>query len=391
MSNIGKEFYRKNQGDNYNFWTIQKESDDYFVIHGVVGKELQRHILKESIIKMETRCTAKLNDGYRIKPDGITTNKFLKTLGDIRTDINNRRKPMKAETYIPNSIDFPAYCQGKINGVRATAEWTIRKGTDLFDSDSEGFRFFSKEGHEYEVPHLSKYLNDIVANATAEEAMLLKTRIFDGEIYKFGLTAPAIKGAAVNKLNPNHTTLCFITFDLAEEDTQQVRFENMGMFNKPIFPIVKINSNLSESTALPIVYQLETTILPNSLEVLSTRDVALQNNFEGIILRDMYAYYGFGKRVKTMRKLKKELYGTFEIVNIYPRNETDELPQFTLRNDINRDTFEISCDGTRTMQRNVLANREKYLGKKVKIKYYERTSAGCPFHATLLLNTLLHD
>jgi len=383
MSNIGRELYRKSIEGEVSYWSIQfSEHRGYLLIYGSVYGSLVTKVLNETMPRIENRYLAKLNDGYVMKPLDVDVKEFIATLKDVRMDSNNRRKPMKAQPYRPGCMQLPAILQGKINGGRCTAEWVEEKGGDLFDPDYEGFALFSKEGHRLDVPNIVNYLNEV-----AKYRPEIKSRRFDGEVFAPNVKVASINGAARNRNNPINARLMFIAFDLSEDGEQLKRTEklNIAPFSK-LFIDRDINTEVTTFISKDVyVCQLSSTWIYNESDIAEARDKAIANNYEGIILRDPKALYGFGKRVKTMRKFKKELFGDFEILNIYPRNADDGLPMFLLKNDLNDGTFESSCNGTHPQQRKVLATKSDYIGKKISVKYFERTDLNLPFHTTVLI------
>lgn len=377
MSNsIGKKLYRLNQNNVPTVWFVDID-DGTFVIHnGIVNGSLVERFVDESYESIEKRYKDKLNNGYVFKPDNITEAEFVKTLSQVRTDVNDVRKPMKAQPYVTGCMQFPVIGQPKINGVRCVAQWVSRKGTDLFDPDYEGFVLLSKEGHEYPVQHIIDQLNDIV-----KKEPYFKNYVYDGELFCANTKVAVIAGAARNVNNSIHHKLSFIMFDLSDIGDQVGRLLILDSVPVHHLGFYQNVNDITPST----VYKLSSTLIASNKQVLSYRDVAINNNYEGIILRDMNAEYGFGKRVKTMRKLKREMFDKFTIVDIVPRNESDGLPLFILRNDLNDNTFESSCNGSHGLQRSILENKAKYIGTTITVKYYERTENLIPFHTTVML------
>jgi len=383
MSNINRELYRKSIEGEVSYWSIQfSEHRGYLLIYGSVYGSLVTKVLNETMPRMENRYLAKLNDGYVMKPLDVDVKDFITTLKDVRMDSNNRRKPMKAQPYRPGCMQLPAILQGKINGGRCTAEWVEEKGGDLFDPDYEGFALFSKEGHRLDVPNIVNYLNEV-----AKYRPEIKDRRFDGEVFAPNVKVASINGAARNRNNPINAKLVLITFDLSEDGDQIKRADKLA--DAP-FQTLYLSDDINDKVNSLLTYKkyvckLDSPYIFTESEIVTARDTAIANNYEGIILRDLKALYGFGKRVKTMRKFKKELFGDFEILNIYPRNADDGLPMFLLKNDLNDGTFESSCNGTHPQQRKVLATKSDYIGKKIPVKYFERTDLNLPFHTTVLL------
>ena len=83
-----------------------------------------------------------------------------------------------------------------------------------------------------------------------------------------------------------------------------------------------------------------------------------------------------------MLKFKKIDDGKFIIVDIKSEHKRKYLPLFVLRNDINDELFECSINKPQNVQREILINKENYIGKYMFVEFRERSGiAQVPFHA----------
>ena len=127
---------------------------------------------------------------------------------------------------------------------------------------------------------------------------------------------------------------------------------------------------------------LETATVEDINDALFFRDKFINCGFEGLILRNPSAEYQFDKRNQAMFKFKKIDDGKFIIVDIKSEHKRKDLPLFVLRNDINEELFECSINKPQDVQREILINKEKYVGKYMFVEYRERSGvAQVPFHA----------
>jgi hypothetical protein len=87
-----------------------------------------------------------------------------------------------------------------------------------------------------------------------------------------------------------------------------------------------------------------------------------------------------------MIKYKKHTDGVFKILDIYPEgNKREDLPLFKCKNDINDETFECHLSASFDFQKEILKNREKYIGKSLNIQFSERSGVNfVPFHIKLV-------
>ena len=86
--------------------------------------------------------------------------------------------------------------------------------------------------------------------------------------------------------------------------------------------------------------------------------------------------------------MKKILEGEFTIVNIDEYQRDPGVGIAICRNDINSLTFPVTIQGTVEFRREVLKNKDLYIGNKCIIQYYERTINGLPDHATAIITPI---
>ena len=99
-------------------------------------------------------------------------------------------------------------------------------------------------------------------------------------------------------------------------------------------------------------------------------------------MRNPNAEYQYGKRNQSMIKFKAITDGKFKIIDIYPEGvKRPDIPLLLCRNDVNDATFECHLSETLDFQREVLKNKEQFIGKVLFITYGERSGVNdVPFH-----------
>ena len=81
-------------------------------------------------------------------------------------------------------------------------------------------------------------------------------------------------------------------------------------------------------------------------------------------------------------EFKKVDDGKFEIVNIIQEHKRSDLPLFICRNDINNNLFEVSINKPHDVQREILTNKDEYIGKYMVVEFRNRSGVTqVPFHA----------
>ena len=267
--------------------------------------------------------------------------------------------------------------QWKINGLRCfiRAEETV----DIFHKYH--LLFQSREGTYWNS--LNK-LEEILLQIIPEDFIELMAHegfVLDGELY--------YPGASVNEINHyvkdanciENGHLQYWLYDLAIEDTSQL--ERFDILNRYFGKYVCIFNNKEQhlSNNKSLVY-LPLEWISTEEEATIFRNSFIDLGFEGLILRNPNAEYQFGKRNSSMIKYKKSTDGKFQIVDIYPEgNKRSDLPILLLKNDINNATFETHINGSFDYQRNILKNKDLYIGTYVFVEYGERSGVeAVPFH-----------
>lgn len=396
--NYTEALYRKDNNGNINVWACKCDQLNPTAIHVYHGR-LDGNIIHEwfntdriSFEEKESRYNAKRKTGYKylneIKDNTTLPTEdellgFLKSyLPNIRTTADGSTLAMLAKVFdntnnkLFKKVDH-YIGQWKINGLRCfiRAEETV----DIFHKYH--LLFQSREGTYWNS--LNK-LEEILLNIIPEEFLELMANegyVLDGELYYPGATVNEINHYVKDPTCIENGHLQYWLYDLAIEDTSQR--ERIYILNN-YFDNYMIEFKSKEShltNANPLVY-LPPYIIENEQDATIRRNQFIDLGFEGLILRNPIAEYQFGKRNLSMIKYKKSTDGKFQILDIYPEgSKRSDLPILLLKNDINNATFETHINGSFDYQRNILKNKDLYIGTYVFVEYSERSGVeAVPFH-----------
>ena len=205
----------------------------------------------------------------------------------------------------------------------------------------------------------------------------------DGELYIPGYTINDINSFIKNTEVPQHYQLQFWLYDLAiDEMSAVIRYECLrNNFNKYLINFATKNEHLNNKERLILLPAVD---INNIVEATAKRDNFIDLGFEGLVIRNKSSNYQFGgKRNSAMLKYKKIEDGKFIIVDIVPEGiKRKDLPKFICLNDINDTLFECSINKPQDIQREILINRQQYIGKYLVVEYRERSGiTQVPFHA----------
>lgn len=286
--------------------------------------------------------------------DKASTDEILATLGNVKTSAGGLVKPMLAKDMPVEDrkkvIDSQPYWlrSTKLDGIRTTAALV---GEELVFGSRGGMTFQGAVEHFKTHPEL-------IALAKKYNSQI------DGELYKHGVHLETISGVCRMKdYTPDrHDWLEFHIFDLANTTmTAQERADivNELEFEDPRIKIVKHEA------------------IKDYVTIMDKHAEDLKNGFEGSILRNPKAYYGYGKRNKDMVKLKDFQDAEFKVVGYKEglRPTTDMV--FVLELEDGR-TFEAKPFGDDTIKQKYIDSFESLKGEMGTVKFFQYSAEGVP-------------
>jgi ATP-dependent DNA ligase len=269
--------------------------------------------------------------------------------------------------------------QWKIDGLRCIIGATDKSG-DLFNPIT--LTYHSRTGEDWTtkmcwmdeilLPKISKSLLDMMI----EEGACL-----DGELYLPGYSVNDINSFVKNTQLKQHYQLQYWCYDICCENMSALERKNFRERNIYVHSLCVTDKDyhLSNDAQLVILPTFEVNGMDGAIDL---RNQFIDLGFEGLILRNPLAEYQFGKRNQSMFKYKKVDDGKFIIVDIKSEHKRSDLPLFVLRNDINDELFECSINKPQSVQREMLINKDKYVGKHMLVEFRSRSGVSqVPFHA----------
>lgn len=254
-----------------------------------------RTIEQQAILEYNSIINSYLDKGYKTQEQlGIVDiNNVVEVeskVPNINLDQNGALKPMLAKHYkdIPNfDWDKTYYTSIKLDGVRASI--FVRNGKIVTSS---------RGGKNYDVP-ATYILNDPCVKAIFE---LYPDIILDGELYIHGKPLSYISGLCrLKELDPKHDELRFYCYDIVDESKTFIdRLEIIKSL--PIDPLSKLKI-------------VEHHPFSGKENIMNKHNQAIQDGYEGLILRDPLKTYKCGSRDR-MFKVKEFTDNEFKILGI---------------------------------------------------------------------------
>lgn len=392
------KFYKRNAQGKPIFWEISDSTNKIVVTYGLVGKlghtteirtnrQLNEEIKSQIIAKQKEGYKA-LSDLYDNAPDYFKNDKdlinYLNTyLPKDNTHADGTFIPMLCKTLEDNKpfTKSEYFGEYKIDGERCLI--TAYKDNDLFDNIY--LKYHSRHGIDWtdKLSYLDEFLIPIIPNYFLN--MMIEEGIaLDGELYLPGYGINEINSFIKNTELPQHYKLQFWCYDLAIDSMPAIdRYTTLETaFNTKVYDFQSKNGHLNNKERFILLPSFNNIHCIE--DAIRQRDYFIDLGFEGLVIRDTKADYQFGgKRNNSMLKFKRIEDGKFLIVDIVPEGiKRKHLPKFICRNDINDELFECTINKKQNVQEEYLINKDRYIGKYMKIEYRARSGVKqVPFHA----------
>jgi ATP-dependent DNA ligase len=307
------------------------------------------------------RYAFKASDGNTFKSQKIPQIAFneLLPVKSTKTHNDGKIKPMLAkkwQDYGSQFINESVYVQPKLDGFRCI--------TEVVDGE---VKMYSRTGEKFNLSHISAAINQLCKDHNIENI------IFDGEIYNHDMSLQEIS-SAVKKPNLNTSRLQYHIYDIVDDRVQRERLNHLHT----IFSQRRVVGNVLHN-----VLYIFTGCEYNNIKAL--RDGFIIRGYEGAIIRIAEAAYE-QKRSKSLLKYKKPKYAPFTIHRITQSSRRKGYPIIHLYNNLNKETFKASYDGTTEERQALWDKKEHYYGEIVLVEYFERTAPPkeLPFHARVI-------
>lgn len=395
---IPTTLYKRDARGNILRWQIsQLEDGTISVAHGIYNHKPHTETIKPTLKKtneVQSRINAKRKEGYKAitelwdnAPVNINDDQYvyeyLKTyLPKYNTTSEGFVLPMLAKTLDDNK-PFEKYGsmlgQYKINGLRCIIGAEKIVG-DLFNdfrltyTSCEGTRWNLSWMDEVIIPKLNEPLIEMMV----EEGVSL-----DGELYLPGYSVNDINSFVKNNTLPQHYQLQYWCYDIAMEALSTIARKDL-LYENVKSDYVGFTSKIDHLNNKEQFLIIPSFAIHDISLAINARDKFIDFGFEGLIVRNTNVEYAFGKRNSSMFKYKKKFDGKFKVVDI--QEDKRGLPIFTLKNDINDETFECTINLSQEQQRVYLIEKDKFIGKLGLVEYRERSGVKkVPFHAKLIM------
>ncbi len=396
--------YKRNAQGKPLSWSAHQYDKFITISYGLVGKTQHSETIEvtsKKVNELNSRINAKRKEGYKELSE-LKDNNASDLITNV-TDDNLFALKNYLELYLPkysttsegfvlpmlakvldDNKPFEKYGmfigQYKINGLRCIIG-AKSNPMDMFNNIY--LTYHSRTGEDWTTK--MSWMDEIIIQRLDKDlidAMIEEGVCLDGELYIPGYSVNDINSFVKNTNLKQHYLLQYWCYDLCYENmtaTHRMHLKAKWCSKAYWVNIKTKEEHLNNKNSFVL---LNNYLISNYDEAITARNNYIDLGFEGLIIRNPNSEYQFGKRNQAMFKFKKIDDGKFIIVDIKAENKRKDLPLFVLRNDINEELFECSINKSQDVQREILINKEKYVGKYMFVEYRERSGvAQVPFHA----------
>lgn len=338
-----KTIYKLDSKGKERFLTVRAEGEDLVQISGLietdspiehrktckaknVGRSNETTPEEQAILEAESKWKTKIDEGY------------FETLDDCKNIVVIL--PMLAKSFDKESkkIDWTGdvYVQPKLDGMRALnldGKLTSRKGK-LIDT----------------MGHITKELKE-----------KFNGHIIDGELYAHGKTFQE-NMKLIKKYRANTSEeVKFHVYDMVSDDNFTERYEKLK----------EITQGAEQLVVVP-TYKI------TSKEELDTYHAQfISEGYEGSIVRHGKAPYKVKGRSSSLLKYKDFKDIVVKLIDVVPAEQRSEWGVPVLEMEDGR-TFRAGTRLSHDERKDLLSNKQNYIGKTAEIRYFEETDDGLP-------------
>tara|TARA_R110002051_G_scaffold125288_3_gene198707 strand:- start:26048 stop:27241 length:1194 start_codon:yes stop_codon:yes gene_type:complete len=342
----------------YGLDTGKKQNQEVYIDTGKnIGRSNETTHFEQAVKIVESKLNSKMDKGYGVDRNNIET----PILPMLALPFTKRK----------HNIEYPAFVQPKIDGVRMTCR--------IIDGKIE---MFTRKGKPFaKMEHIENNIKKILHG-------MPPTFYLDGELYSDTLTFQQVAGIVRRMKGTDSKILseikykvfdCFSTSD--EHFTFQERLNTLQALPfRNILPSQQYPETVIALDKRPSPISLIKTILIALEDQVYTHyNKFMREGAEGIIIRNALGLYKLNHRSADLQKYKQFEDDEFKIIDFTMggANETGAVIWICVTKD--KEIFNVRPKGSLEDRRRLFKEaRGKYVGKYLTVRYQELTDGGIP-------------
>ena len=361
-------------------WNIVVENDSFWTESGIVGMKMnvskptnckgknigrsnETSSVEQALAEAEAKWESKRKSGYTQDKDSVKDKKFY--------------EPMLAHTYEKNKTElkFPVFTQPKLDGIRCIIS-------------KENGKLIAKTRNGRQIDSIPHILRDVQTLFGQDDNLIL-----DGELYNHDLKENFNKiTSLVRKQKPQRTSSdTEASFDKKEADFEEHLNESSKLIQYWIYDSPRI-AGFAEDMDFSVRQETLSTLLSfsSSVVLVPTTEVHalhsldniyeryLADGYEGKMIRLDKPYEN--KRSKSLLKRKEFQDAEYKVLDI---DEGNGNRKGTAKHLVcicskTNKVFHSNIKGDFEYLKEILENKDNYIGKYATIKYFQLTPDGIP-------------
>lgn len=325
---------------------IKVEGSELVQISGEVGGKLKEHrrpckpknvgranettAEQQALSEAASKISKKLDEGY------------FRTQNEAKNEVVEKPMLAKDAKTQMGKIAYPCFVQPKLDGMRCL--------------NNVKYPMTSRANKEINtLPHLLSFAKEVGLK-------------LDGELYAHGLTFQENISLIKKYRAGMSEQIKFHVYDIAMDASFE---ERHNMIIDTLAPYVN-NEGVGELVELVPTYKCfsETDIKKYHQQFIS-------EGYEGTIIRHTEDGYKFNGRSRALLKYKDFIDEAYTITDVVPLDGYPDMGQFECTMDSGY-TFKAQAKGSFEYRREILANKQEYIGKTAEIRFFEFTDDGIP-------------
>ncbi|MCL1142952.1 hypothetical protein [Shewanella gaetbuli] len=311
-----------------------------------IGRANETSPIEQALSEAKSKVSKQLDKGYveEIPAEGSQVSNSL-----------GLAMPMLAKPIEKvKSWAFPIIAQPKLDGHRMLA--TVNEQQEVV--------LYSRKGKPMNIPHIAAELAELYESGRWDGQTL------DGELYHHGTALQTISSWA-KRLQPDTAKLRYHVYDIVLRNIPYA--ERDGLLTN-----IFAGAN---TKAITLVYGY---VLHNQEQLNHLHQTNINDGYEGTMVRWGDAGYEDGKRSSSLLKVKDFQDAEFTITGYalgkpYIRPEREyQVPVFQCTTE-NGKTFDVTAHGTMEEKDQIAQDIERYIGRKLTVKFFNLTPDGIPF------------
>lgn len=360
-------------------WTVHTEGDRVVIEYGTLkgkkkkivipcaatnlGRANQRLPPEQALFEAKSNWDAKLQEGYCESVDEAKDR--IVFLPALAHPLISRRTKGGKKIETRREVLYPCDAQRKLNGLRCLAH--VKDGA---------VEFTSRIGIHWNIPHVAQDVLKIGRNGDW----------FDGELFIKGMALQNIN-SLVKDYRPESAALEYHLYDMPMSQGQADGiWEDRWLELCARVALMKITPKRSLMTEPSSIHLVETMTVNSFEEVVAFESIAIDEGYEGLILRKHGHRYAWNVRSDNLIKYKRFQDAEFMVVSATSRTlvdpetraETEILDCFICLNNQNDSHFEVVPRGTMKDRKRMWEMAADYVGRRLTVRFLERSNDNIP-------------